>query len=131
MYKIFYCKNYVDDIVVYMEVTGLVSTQFLMFGIFPTLSTRLASLGKLLRTLLSGRSLIYMKVWRSAQVKLFPTKNCPPRLASLVSSCPRAVGTVTGMILLTSLVLGEEQFYPGVDEVLDDINDLIHLCRLH
>merc|ERR1712013_291895 len=53
---------------------------------FPTLSTRLATLGKLFMTLLSGRSLTYMKVWRSAQVKLFPTKYCPPRLASLVSS---------------------------------------------
>merc|ERR1719318_2483426 len=52
---------------VYMEVTGRDSTQCFMFGMFPTLSTKLASLGKLLRPLLSGRSLIYMKVWRSAQ----------------------------------------------------------------
>merc|ERR1719477_448954 len=35
------------------------------------------------------------------------------------------------MLLLTSLVLGEVQFHPCVDEVLDDINDLIHLCLLH
>merc|ERR1719153_357688 len=52
-----------------------------------------------------------MKVWRSAQVKLFPTKNCPPRLASFI--------------------FGEEQFDPSVDEVLDDINDLVYLCCLH
>merc|ERR1712212_1392199 len=36
-----------------------------------------------------------------------------------------------GMLLLTSFIFGEEQFHPGVDEVLDDINDLIHLCGLH
>merc|ERR1719250_601998 len=63
MYKIFYCKNCLDDITVYMAVTGLVSTHFLMLGMFPTLSTRLASLGKLLRTLLSGR------LWWSIHVR--------------------------------------------------------------
>merc|ERR1712106_1087038 len=36
-----------------------------------------------------------MKVWRSAHVKLFPTKYWPPLLSSFFSSCPRAAGTVS------------------------------------
>ena len=90
---------------IYIEVTGLVSTHLLMFGMLATLSTKLTSLGNLLRTLLSRRSLMHMKVWRSAQVELFPTKYWPPRLVSFFSSWPRAVGIVTSPLHVSSYQL--------------------------
>ena len=74
---------------------GLFLTHCLMLGSSPTLQLRLASLGNL--SMFSSilrfphSSSITLNRKRSAQVRLLPAKNCPPRPSSLHSSLVRTL----------------------------------------
>merc|ERR1711862_587964 len=127
-YLLLFCILHFD--LAYKSVFGLDSTQALMLGTFPNLSTRLASLGNLARTALSTDSEVHvdMEVGPSQVVAHKVLASSGSQL--LLQLSQSGLKSHISKVLQTCLVLGKVELDPRVDEVLDDVNHLVHLGLL-
>ena len=152
----------------HVAVTGLAFTQFLILGTWPTLSHRLAILGKARRSceqkivdLRETASEIFTfggfppipsdvnwNTAKSAQVRLFPTKYCPPRDTSIFSRLAWSGSLQRGKsqelictyqssgvdivknIWNTLLISAQGHFGHSSLEITDSIHNLISLSTL-